>query len=101
MRKIVTPDEQLDRLDAELDRFKSEHPNVPGVLRLANNCLRSCSKWKWQQHGWTPSDGESCGIMNGDDKEQRTALLSILKGHSICKVVFVPVADLLEVVPDR
>jgi hypothetical protein len=96
----VTPDEQLDRLDAELNRLKSEHPNVPGTLRLANNCLRGCSKWKWQQHGWVLSDGDSCGIMNGDDKQQRTALLSILKEHMIHKVVFVPGVDVLEVVPD-
>ena len=72
----MTPDEQLERLDAELDRLKSEHPNVPGILRLTNNCLRACSKWRWEQHGWTLSDGEACAIMNGDDKQQRTALSS-------------------------
>ena len=96
----MTPDERLERLDAELDRLKREHPNVPGILRLTSHCLRACSKWKWEQHGWVVSDGESCGIMNGDDKEQRTALLSILKGHMIHKVEFVPGTDLLEVVPD-
>ncbi|MEI8373335.1 MAG: hypothetical protein WCJ35_10945 [Planctomycetota bacterium] len=94
----MTPDEQLDRLGAELNRLKSEHPNRHGLLRLSNNCLRSCSKWKWQQHGWSLSDGESCGIMNGDDAEQRTALLSILKASMIQKVVFVPGATTLEVV---
>ena len=97
---MLTPDEQLKRLDEELDRLKTEHPNVPGILRLANTCLRSCSKWRWEQHGWTPSDGESCAIMNGDDKEQRTALLSILKGRMIHKVVFVPGVDMLEVIAD-
>ena len=96
----MTPDEQLDRLQAEVARLKSEHPEVPGILRLATNCLRSCSKWKWQQHGWTISEGESCGLMNGDYKQQVTALLSILKGDMIHKVVFVPGADVLEVVPD-
>ena len=96
----MTPDEQLERLDVELERLKSEHPNVPGILRLTNTCLRSCSKWKWEQHGWTVSDGEACGIMNGDDKAQRTALLSILKGHMIHKIEFVPEADVLEVVSD-
>jgi hypothetical protein len=96
----LTPDEKLDRLRAELDRLKSEHPNRHGVLRLANNCLRSCSKWKWEQHGWSLSDGESCGIMNGDDAEQRTALLSILKASMIQKVEFVPGAATLEVVLD-
>ena len=47
----MTPDEQLERLDAELDRLNSEHPNVHGILRLANTCLSSCSRWKWEQHG--------------------------------------------------
>jgi hypothetical protein len=94
----VTPDEQLQRLDAELDRLKSEHPNVRGILRLTNNSLRGCSKWRWEQHGWTITDGESCAIMNGDDKEQRTALLSILKGHGIHAVEFVPGIEALEVV---
>jgi hypothetical protein len=96
----VTPDEQLERLDAELDRLKSEHPNAHGILRLTNTCLRSCSKWKWQQHGWALSDGDVCGIMNGNDKEQQTVLLSVLKGHMIHKVEFVPGVDVLEVVPE-
>jgi hypothetical protein len=96
----VTPDEQLERLDAELQRLRSEHPNVHGTLRLASNCLRSCSKWKWEQHGWALSDGESCEIMNGSDKELQSALLSVLKGHMIRKVEFVPGVDVLEVVPD-
>ena len=38
--KTVTPDEQLDRLDAELDRLKSEHPSGRGILRLTNTSLR-------------------------------------------------------------
>ncbi len=96
----MTPDEQLERLEAEVDRFKREHPNVPGILRLTNSCLRSCSKWKWEQHGWAVSEGEACGIMNGDDKAQRTALLSILKDDLIHKVEFVPGGDVLEVVSD-
>ena len=96
----MTPDEKLDRLEAELNRLKSEHPNGHGVLRLANNCLRSCSKWKWEQHGWSLSDGESCGIMNGDDAEQRTALLSILKASMIRKVEFIPGSATLEVALD-
>jgi hypothetical protein len=36
--------------------------------------------------------------MNGDDKDQRTALLSILKGHLIHKIEFVPGVDTLEIV---
>ena len=97
----MTPDELLTRLNAELDRLKSEHPGVHGLLRLTNTCLRSCSKWKWEQHGWAPSDGEVCGIMNGNDKAQRTALLSILKDRLIHKIVFVHDPDVLEIVPDR
>ena len=96
----MTPDEQLERLDAELNRLASEHPDQRGTLRLTSDCLRACSKWKWEQHGWTVSDGEACGIMNGSDKEQRTALLSLLKGRMIREVEFVPGADVLEVVPD-
>ena len=38
--------------------------------------------------------------MNGDDKEQRTSLLSVLKGHMIHKVEFTADANVLEVVPD-
>ena len=38
--------------------------------------------------------------MNGDDAEQRTALLSILKASKIQKVEFVPGAATLEVVLD-
>jgi len=83
-----------------LERLKSDHPNVRGILRLTNTCLRSCSKWKWEQHGWAITDGEACAIMNGDDKEQRTALLSVLKAQMIHKVAFVSGVDVLEVVPD-
>jgi hypothetical protein len=39
--------------------------------------------------------------MNGDDKEQRTALLSVLKGNMIYKVEFAAGANVLEVVPDH
>ena len=38
--------------------------------------------------------------MNGDDKAQRTSLLSVLKGNMIHKVEFTADADVLEVVPD-
>jgi len=95
----VTPDERLERLDAELERLQSEHPNTPGILRLTDGFLRGCSKWKWEQHGWTVSDQQTCGIMNGNDRERRAALLSVLK-ESIHKVEFVPGMDVLEVVPD-
>jgi hypothetical protein len=96
----MTPDEELEQLDAQLERLQCEHPNMPGVLQMTDTCLRACSKWKWEQHGWTPGDGEVCGIMNGNDKERREALLSVLKGHMIRRVEFVPGLDVLKVVPD-
>ncbi len=94
----MTPDEELEHLDAELERLQSEHPNRPGVLLLTDQSLRRCSKWKWEQHGWTISDAQTCGIMNGNDRERQTALLSVLKGH-IHKVEFVSDLDVLEVMP--
>ena len=93
----MTPDEELEYLDAELERLQSEHPNTPGVLRLTDQCLREGSKWKWEQHGWTISDRQTCGIMNGNDRERRTALSAVLKGH-IHKIEFVSGLDMLEVV---
>ncbi len=94
----MTPDEELEHLDAELERLQIEHPNTPGVLRLTDQCLCGCSKWKWEQHGWTISDGQACGIMNGNEGERRTAFLSVLKGH-IHKIEFVSGLDMPEVVP--
>jgi hypothetical protein len=96
----MTPHEQLDRLNAELDRLHSEHPNVQGILRLSDAYLVGCSKWKWEQHGWTVTDQQVCGIMNGNERERRTGLLSILKERMIEKVEFVAGAEVLEVLPD-
>lgn len=96
----MTPDEQLDRLDAELTRARSTSPKAPAILRLSSKCLRSCSKWKWEQHGWILSDGQSCAIMNGSENEAKGALLSILAGHMIRKIEFVPGVDVLDVVSD-
>ena len=96
---LVTPDQELEHLDSELERLQSEHPNTLGALRLTDRCLRGCSKWKWEQHGWTVSDEQTCGIMNGDDRERRTALLSVLKGR-IHTIEFVSGLDMLEVVLD-
>ena len=93
----MTPDEELERLDAQLKQLQTEHPNTLGVLRLTDQCLRGCSRWKWEQHGWTISEGQSCGIMNGNEQDRRTALLSVLKGH-IQKVEFVSGLDPLNVV---
>lgn len=97
----MTPDEELDLLDHALDQFHEEHPDTRGLLRLPISALRSCSKWKWQMHGWTISDGESCGIMNGTERDRHTALLAILKTHGIERIEFVADAAGLEVVPDR
>ena len=96
----MTPHEQLERLNAELDRLHSEHPNVHGILRLPDTWLIGCSKWKWEQHGWKISDQQVCGIMNGNDRERRTALLSVLNGHMIGRIEFVSAAEALEIRPD-
>ena len=96
---IVTPDEELEHLDAELERLQGKHPNTTGILRLTDDFLRGCSKWKWEQHGWTIGDQQTCGIMNGGDRERRTALLAVLKG-SIHEVEFLSGRGMLEVVPD-
>src|SRR5512135_2727984 len=96
----MTPHAKLERLDAELDRLRSEHPNVPGILRLADAYFSACSKWKWEQHGWTISDQQVCGIINGNDRERRTALLSVLTGQMIDRIEFSPAMDVLEVVPN-
>lgn len=94
----MTPNEELEHLGAEIERLQRDHPRAQGVLRLSNTCLRRCSKWKWEQHGWIISDQQTCGIMNGNDRERRTALLSVLNGH-ITEIEIVAGLDLLEVVP--
>jgi hypothetical protein len=94
----MTPDEELERLDAELERH--EHESTLGILRLTDRCLRRCSKWKWEQHGWAVSDGESCGIMNGNEHARRSALMSVLKGR-ICEIEFVSGLEMLEIVPSQ
>ena len=93
----MTPDEELDHLDVELERLQSEVLCTPGILRLSDQCLRRCSKWKWEQHGWTVSDGEACGIMNGGDRARRKALLSVLK-RRVCGIEFDNSLKRLEVV---
>ena len=93
----MTPDEELEHLDAELERLQLEHSNTQGVLRLSDQCLRRCSRWKWEQHGWTISEGQTSGIMNGNDQARRTALKSVLKEH-IREIEFVSGLEMLEVV---
>jgi hypothetical protein len=97
----LTPDQRLEHLQAELDRLRREHPNMPGILRLTNTYLRGCSQWKWENHGWVLSEGEVCAIMNGTDREQAAALLEILRVDRITKVEFVTHPDVLKVVPDE
>jgi hypothetical protein len=94
----MTPDEELDHLDAELERFQHEHGGMLGVLRLTDKCLRGCSKWKWEQHGWTITDQQACGITNGNDRQRRTGLLLVLKGY-VHEVEIVSGLDKLEVLP--
>lgn len=94
----MTPNEELDHLAAELKRLRDEHSSATGVLRLTDKCLRRISKWKWEQHGWTISDGESCGIRNGEERSRRMALMSVLKEH-IHEIEFVSDLERLEVIP--
>jgi hypothetical protein len=96
----MTPHEQLDRLNAELQRFHSEYPNRHAILRVSETGWSGCSKWKWEQHGWKVNDAQVCGIMNGNDRERRAALLSVLETHLIRKVEFVAEMDVLDVRPD-
>ncbi|MBL7042711.1 MAG: hypothetical protein ISR77_29010 [Pirellulaceae bacterium] len=93
----MTPNEELEHLDAELERRQNDHSNTAVVLRLTDKCLRRCSTWKWEQHGWTISDGQSCGIRNGNEGARRTALMSVLKEH-IHEIEFVSGLERLEVV---
>lgn len=93
----MTPNEELEHLDAELEQLQNEHPNTARVLRLSNTCLRGLSKWKWEQHGWTISDGQACGIRNGNDEARRNALLSVLKGH-VDTIEFISGLERLEIV---
>ena len=93
----MTPEEELDHLEAELERLQGQHPDAPGVLRLTDQCLRGCSQWKWEQRGWTISEGQACGIMNGNERERRLALMSVLKDR-IDEIELVPSLAKLEVV---
>ena len=67
--------------------------------------MGGCSKWKWQQHGWKHiSDADACGVMNGNDRELQTALLSLLQARGIHKIELLAEdngAEVLEAVPDR
>ena len=71
-----------------------------GFCGCRTRYLIGCSKWKWEQHGWTVTDQQVCGIMNGNERDRRTALLSILKEHMIESIEFVAGADVLEVLPN-
>ena len=93
----MTPNDELKHLDEELERLQDDHSNTARVLRLTDKCLRGCSTWKWEQHGWTISDSQACGIRNGNEQARRTALMSVLKEH-IHEIEFVSGLERLEVV---
>ena len=93
----MSPNDELKHLKAELERLQDDRSKTPRILRLTDKCLRRCSTWKWQQNGWTISDGQSCGIRNGNERERRTSLMSVLKDH-IHEVEFVSGLERLEVV---
>lgn len=77
----MTPIEELEYLIAELERVANEQSDELRILRLTDNCLRRLSKWKWEQGGWTITDGQASGIRNGSRESRRTALMSVLEGH--------------------
>jgi len=93
----VAPNDELKHLAAELERLQDDHANASRILRLTDTCLRGCSTWKWEQHGWTISDGQACGIRNGDERARRTALLAVLK-EQVHEIEFVAGLERLEIV---
>lgn len=97
----MTPDEEIDLLDAELNRLLDQHPGVNATLRITNTALRACTQTRWESHGWHPTDDELHKIMNGKDADRRTALLSLLRAHYISKVEFVPGVDIIQVIPNQ
>jgi hypothetical protein len=71
----------------------------------ANIWTKAAEPEYWTEAGnWTHiSDADACGIMNGNDRELQTALLSLLQARMIHKIEFLAAADgadALQVVPD-
>ena len=93
----MSPNAELVHFNAQLKRVGNEHSETPRVLRLAEDGLRRLSKWKWEQNGWAITEGQACGIRNGNEQQRRTALMSVLKGH-IQQIEFVPNLETPEVV---
>ena len=96
---IMTPHEQLEASMRNSIGCTANTRTCRGFCGLPSTHLIGCSKWKWEQHGWTVTDQQVCGIMNGNERERRTALLSILKERKIESIEFVADADNLEVLP--
>lgn len=94
----MSPDEELQRLDAELTRHMDEHPQMWATLRITNTAFRACTKTHWEAHRWTVSDDEVSAILNGNDEARRAAFRSLLRGHYIHDVEIVPGIDVIDVV---
>ena len=94
----MTPDQEIDRLDAVLGQFHRNHPNTYATLRMTNEGFRACTKRRWEDHNWAVKDEEIAAILNGNLEQRRAAFLSLLLPQYINKIEFVPGVDVIEVV---
>lgn len=94
----MKPDEEIDRLDAEIERHMEEHPQKWATLRITNTAFRACTKSRWEANNWSISDDEVGAILNGNDEERKTALRSLLRAHYIHDVEIVPGVNIIDVV---
>ena len=98
----MTPDQEIERLDAELKRLARDHPRKKGILRISRTAFGACTRKKhWEPHRWAITDDIVSKIVHGGDEERREALLSQLSDHNIREVEFVLGTDTIEVVPDE
>ncbi len=97
--KIMTPDEEIERLDTALKSFAEKYPRTYGTLSITNTTFRACDKQRWNAYNWSPSDQEINGIVNGNDFERTTALQSLLRSQKIAFVKIVPGVNVIKVDP--
>jgi hypothetical protein len=95
----MSPNEEIERLDAALKSFAEKYPATYGTLSITNTTFRACDKQRWMAHNWDLTDAEIHGILNGNDSERRAALLSLLRRHNIDSVEIVPGVDIIVMGP--